>query len=126
MNWSLRPERLDAYAMFEGKKDRHRYDFDATFIRQPRYEFSEVFSPALMKLDLRLVAESEATLDVSFCIFRIFIIFYCVDMPLMNHLLDHPGSLYMYVHRSCTSNMHEFTTLLALLNSALIRINSIS
>ena len=81
MNWSLRPERLDAYAMFEGKKDRHRYDFDATFIRQPRYEFSEVFSPALMQLDLRLVAESEATLDVSFCIFRILIIFYCVDMP---------------------------------------------
>ena len=71
----------DAYAIFEGKKDRHRYDFDATFIRQPRYEFSEVFSPALMKIDLRLVAESEATLDVSFCIFRILIIFYCVDMP---------------------------------------------
>lgn len=69
MNWSLRPERLDAYALFEGKKDRHRYDFDATYIRQPRYEFSDTFSPALMKLDLRALAESEATLEV--CITRV-------------------------------------------------------
>ncbi|XP_067933514.1 uncharacterized protein [Watersipora subatra] len=64
MEWHMRPERLDSRAIVEGKRDRHRYDFDASYIRQPKYEFSNVFSPALMSLDLRALAEREASLEM--------------------------------------------------------------
>lgn len=60
----MRPEKLDDFAFLESKKDRYRYDFDASYIRQPRYEFSGTFSPALQAIDLRAIAERDAVLEV--------------------------------------------------------------
>jgi len=64
MNWTLRPEQLDNFALLEGRKDRTRYDFDASTASQPRYEFSNPFSTVLMNVDLRALAERDATLDI--------------------------------------------------------------
>lgn len=50
--------------MFEGQYDRTRYDFDATRIKEPKYEFADVFSSALMNLNLKNIVEQDATLEV--------------------------------------------------------------